>query len=170
MGFTHPRIHTSVFIPGTSYLSSSPNALALGSRWSFTGAFSSNSFLSFFPSSLPLSALRTVPWGNPTGISGRPELSFRLSAIDSRSYSYSRCSSIQISAQVCHSALKSNGPLLQDRHETSRVIPVAQMYFSWPLRVSNASKALWVSKTFYDAPGCSALGSYSQGPGDRRQA
>lgn len=153
-----------------SYLSSSPNAPALGSRWSFTGAFSSNSFLSFFPSSLPLSALRTVPWGNPAGISGRPELSFRLSAIDSRSYSYSRCSSIQISAQVCHPALKSNGPPLQDCHETSRLIPAAQMYFSWPLRVSNASKALWVSKAFCDAPGCSALGSYSEGPGDRRQA
>lgn len=164
------KIHASVFIPGMSHLSSSPNSPALGSKWSFTCAFFSNSFLSFFPSSLLLSAPRTVPWGNPTGISGRSELSFRLSAMDSRSYSYSWCSSVQISAQVCHSALKSNGPPLQYCHETSRVIPAAQMYFSWLLRVSNASKSLWVSKTFCDAPGCSALGSYSQEPGGRRQA
>ena len=85
------------------------------------------------------------------GISGRSESFFRLSAMDSRSYSYSRCSSIQIPAQVCHSALKSSGPPLPYSHETSRVIPAAQMHFSWPLRVSNASKALWVSKTFCDA-------------------
>lgn len=59
----------------------------LGSRWSFSCVFQSFSTLPFLLH-VCHSVLRTVPQGNPLGISGRSELSFRLSAMDLRSYSY----------------------------------------------------------------------------------